>query len=83
MKAFLRIKDPNVRRRVVDLIDALGEKTQPVILHPDARPLFHLDLPDPRWQKPRVRLPRPERSRSILVACEARDKANVEQRAMI
>jgi transcriptional regulator with XRE-family HTH domain len=29
MKAFLRIKDPNVRRRVVDLIDALGEKTSP------------------------------------------------------
>jgi hypothetical protein len=54
-----------------------------VIFHPDARPLFHLDLPDPRWQKPRVRLPRPERSRSILVACEARDKANVEQRTMI
>jgi transcriptional regulator with XRE-family HTH domain len=29
MKAFLRIKDANVRRRIIDLIDALGEKTNP------------------------------------------------------
>jgi transcriptional regulator with XRE-family HTH domain len=27
MRAFLRIKDAAVRRRVIDLIDALGEKT--------------------------------------------------------
>ena len=29
MRAFLRIKDAAVRRRVIDLIDALGEKTNP------------------------------------------------------
>jgi len=29
MKAFLRIKDVAVRRRVIDLIDALGEKPSP------------------------------------------------------
>jgi transcriptional regulator with XRE-family HTH domain len=27
MKAFMRIRDASVRRRVIDLIDALGEKT--------------------------------------------------------
>ena len=28
MRAFLRIKEPNVRRRVIDLIDALGQETK-------------------------------------------------------
>ena len=29
LKAFMRIKDSAVRRRVIGLIDALGEKTGP------------------------------------------------------